>query len=124
MKSRLVEAALPLPKVAFAGQQSPAENARQGAIVRGLGEIRGVRDKHGLDVAWMRDQVYRNMSKAHANHVPVFLSASLVKPQPVAPNFDRTAQQESPLRPRGSSWESFRRGCSGHKFGLKPSGKQ
>jgi hypothetical protein len=91
MKRGLDEAALALPKVAFASQQSPAKNARQRAIVRGLCEICRVRDKHGLDVAWMHDQVYRNMGKAHANHVPVFLSTSLVKSQPVAPNFDGTA---------------------------------
>src|SRR5260370_17900820 len=57
------------------------------------------------------------MGKAHANHVPVFLSAALVKPQPVAPDFDRTAKQEPPLRTWGNSRESLRRGCSCHKFG-------
>src|SRR5260370_25080247 len=116
VKGGLDEAALALPKVAFAGQQALAEDPCQSAIIRGLREITGITDKHRLYVPGMHYQVYRNMGEMHANHVSVFLCASLVKSQPVARHLDRTSKQESPFRPRGSSRKGFRNGCGCHNL--------
>src|SRR5260370_28795623 len=84
VKRRLDEAALALPEVSLACQQAPSEDARQGPVVCGLRKISRVCDQHGFYVARMHDHINRNMSEMHANHIPVLLSTTFVKPQLIA----------------------------------------
>src|SRR4029077_7672608 len=77
------------------------------AIIRRFREICRVCGKNRLYVAGMRQQIYRNMGEMHANHVPILLGASVVKPQPVARHLDQTAKQETPFRPGDFSGQSF-----------------